>query len=349
MRRGRPKAPLELSSDERDTLERWAERAEHPPGLAERARILLACAAGETNKAIAARFGLTPQTVGKWRARFLARRLDGLLDEPRSGAPRRILDADVQRVLTLTLETQGPHGGPWSTRSLAQATGLSQSAVSRIWRAHGIRPYRGETSRFWHDPGFVEKVRDLVGVYADPPTCALALCVSACAVPSVERVRPANGNNEMARHVDRPAPGSPLATLRLPPGGIRSVEERRASARAFRGFLERLDERVPRGLDAHVLMARDGTLESSLVQSWLAARPRFQAHALTGRASFEDLVERWLTLLSKRQAELERDPEVARRPLERAAAEHRARHGDTPAPFSWTKATDEIIHAALTR
>jgi transposase len=346
MRRGRPKALLTLTGEERDTLLQWATRAGAPPTLAERARILLACADGETNKDIAGKFELTPQTVGKWRARFLRLRLDGLLDEPRSGAPRRILDADVQRVLTLTLESSGPSGAPWSTRSLAQATSLSQSAISRIWRAHGIRPYRGESSRFWHDPRFVEQVRDVVGLYADPPTFALALCVSARAVPSVDRVQPSVAPaGELGRELRTARPGSLLSKLRLPPGRLRSVDERRERTLAFRRFLERLDAGVPRGLDVHVLMARDGTHESSIVQSWLAGRPRFQAHAIAPRTSPEDLVERWLSILSKRRND--GDPDAARRPLEVAIAGHEAAHRESPAPFVWVKASAEIARVAL--
>ena len=222
MRRGRPKAPLTLTATEHETLTRWATNAAAAASLAERARILLACARGDTNKDIAREFGLTPQTVGKWRARFLRSRLDGLLDEPRTGAPRRILDADVQRVLTLTLESCSPAGTPWSTRSLAQATSLSQSAISRIWRAHGLRPYRGESSRFWHDPQFVDAVQDIAGVYADPPTFALALCVADRAVPSVQRVQPASVRSGELASLLPAGPGSVFSRLRLPPGRLRS-------------------------------------------------------------------------------------------------------------------------------
>lgn len=346
MRRGRPKTPLTLDSGERDTLEQWAGRPGAPPTLAERARILLACAAGDTNKDVADRFELTPQTVGKWRARFLRHRLDGLLDEPRSGAPRRILDADVQRVLTLTLESAAPGGSPWSTRSLAQATGLSQSAISRIWRTHGVRPTRSESSRFWADPRFVEQVRDVVGLYADPPTFALALCASRHALPSVQRVQPsAQRVGDLARDGRGLGGRSILATIPLPPGRLRTVDERRERTREFRNFLERLDAQVPRGLDVHVLMARDGTLESSIVQSWLAGRPRVQAHPIAPRTTFDDLLERWLAVVSKRRDE--NDPESARRPLEAAIARHRQAHASAPQAFAWVKGGDEIARDAL--
>jgi transposase len=341
MRRGRPKAPLTLTGEEREMLERWASGPSAAASLAERARILLACASGESNKDIARRFDMTPQTVGKWRMRFLRARLDGLLDEPRTGAPRRILDADVQRVLTLTLEASGPGFASWSTRSLAQATGLSQSAISRIWRAHGLRPHRGESSRFWHDPAFVDHVRDMVGLYADPPTFALALCMSARAVPSLEHVQPAaSGRSDLAEEARRTGPDALLARLPLPPGRLRSVEERRDRTLAFRRFLEALDASVPRGLDVHVLIARDGTQESALVQSWLAGRPRFQVHPIAPRLAFDDLVERWLSILSKRRIGADRD--AARRPVEEAVLRHEATHGGAAAPFVWVKPAEEI-------
>lgn len=339
--RGRPKALLTLTGEEGEILTQWATGTAASHSLAERARIVLAGAAGESNSAIARNFGLTPQTVGKWRARFLSRRLDGLLDELRTGAPRRILDADVQRVLTLTLEASSPGGAPWSTRSLAQATGLSQSAISRIWRAHGLRPYHGDGSRFWHDPRFVEQVQDLAGIYADPPTFGLALCVADRALPSLSRVQPSAGRaGELGRDVRRTTPGSLLSGLRLPPGRLRSVEERRERTRQFRHFLEALDTSVPRGLDVHVLIARDGTHKSAIVQSWLAGRPRFQAHPLAPRAAFADLLERWVAVLSKRQRG--GDPEALRRPLVAAIERHNADGGDLRRPFVWVKPSREI-------
>lgn len=345
MRRGRPKAPLTLTAAEAETLTQWATGSTAAASLAERARILLACARGDTNKDIARTFRLTPQTVGKWRARFLRSRLDGLLDEPRTGAPRRILDADVQRVLTLTLESCAPSGTPWSTRSLAQATGLSQSAISRIWRVHGLRPYRGESSRFWHDPHFVEKVQGVAGVYADPPTFALALCVAERALPSVARVQPSSMRSGELGTASRPVGReSLLSRLRLPPGRLRSVEERRERTRRFRQFLDALDASVPRGLDVHVLLARDGTHESSIVQSWLAARPRFQAHPTAPRTVFEDLLERWLAVLGKRDAD--GDPDAARRPLETAVEHHAVESGGEPAPFVWVKPFEGLAAAA---
>jgi hypothetical protein len=173
MRRGRPTLPVTLTLEERDTLERWSRRPKTAQALAQRARIVLGCAAGETHTALAGHLRMTKQTVGKWRARFLATRLDGLLDEPRPGAPRTITDAMVERVLTQTLETTPPDATHWSTRSLAKACGLSRSTVHRIWRAFALQPHRTETFKLSKDPLFIEKVRDIVGLYLNPPDRAL--------------------------------------------------------------------------------------------------------------------------------------------------------------------------------
>ena len=174
---GRPIPPLHLSSDERESLERWKRRPTTAQALALRSRIILRCSEGKTNTVVAGEIGLAKQTVGKWRARFIERRLDGLLDEPRPGGPRSITDTDVERVVTLTLETTPADATHWSTRSMAARTGLSQSAISRIWRAFALQPHRTETFKFSSDPLFIEKVRDIVGLYLNPPQRALVLCV----------------------------------------------------------------------------------------------------------------------------------------------------------------------------
>src|SRR5439155_7782743 len=169
MRTGRPIPPLTLTDDERDTLERWSRRPTTAQALAERARLILGCAAGKNNTTVARELRLTKQTIGKWRTRFLSQRLDGLWDEPRPGAPGRIGDADVERVMRLTLETTPRDATHWSTRAMARRCELSQTAVSRIWRAFALRPHRVETFKLSKDPLFIEKVRDIVGLYLDPP------------------------------------------------------------------------------------------------------------------------------------------------------------------------------------
>ena len=177
MPRGRPLPPLAITDEERETLERWIRRRKTAQALAQRARLVLSSAEGKSNKVVSEQVGLTPQTVGKWRRRYLHKGLDGLLDEPRPGAPRKITDADVESVVTLTLETTPDDSTHWSTRSMARRTGMSQSAISRIWRAFALQPHRTETFKLSTDPLFIEKVRDIVGLYLNPPDKALILCV----------------------------------------------------------------------------------------------------------------------------------------------------------------------------
>jgi transposase len=176
--RGRPKAPLVLTEEERQTLERWARRRTSAQAVALRARIVLACAQGATNIAVAEQFGIWPQTVAKWRGRFVRERLEGLADEPRPGRPRTIADEQVEAVIVKALEQPPPdHDTHWSTRSMARATGMSQSATSRIWRAFGLKPHLEQTWKLSADPQLIDKVRDIVGLYLDPPERALVLCV----------------------------------------------------------------------------------------------------------------------------------------------------------------------------
>jgi transposase len=188
---GRPKAELVVTGDERAALERWARRPKTAQALAQRARIVLVAAAGAPNTAVAKRLGITHQTVGKWRARFVARRLDGLLDEPRPGAPRQVSDAQVEDVVTLTLETMPRDATHWSTRAMAARSGLSQTTIRRIWHAFALQPHRAETFKLSKDPLFVEKVRDIVGLYLAPPDKALVLCVDEKAqIQGLDRSQP---------------------------------------------------------------------------------------------------------------------------------------------------------------
>ena len=188
---GRPMPPLILDDTERETLERWVRRPKTAQGLALRARTILGCTNGRSNIAVAADLEVSDETVGKWRSRFLERRLDGLSDEPRSGRPRAVTDEDVERVITLTLESTPKDATHWSTRSMAQRSGLSHTTVSRIWRAFALQPHRTETFKLSADPFFIEKVRDIVGLYLDPPDRALVLCVDEKSqIQALDRTRP---------------------------------------------------------------------------------------------------------------------------------------------------------------
>ena len=191
MRIGRPTPPVVLTAEERLTLEQWARRPTTAQGLAQRARLVLACASSKTNGEIAAAAGVTRQTVGRWRHRFVRKRLPGLLDEPRPGAPRKITDAEVERVIALTLESMPRDATHWSTRAMAKRSGLSQTAVSRIWRAFGLHPHRSETFKLSKDPLFIDKVRDIVGLYLNPPDKALVLCVDEKSqIQALDRTQP---------------------------------------------------------------------------------------------------------------------------------------------------------------
>src|SRR2546422_2561867 len=257
---GRPIPPLQLSREERETLERWVRRPKSAQALALRARVILACAQGKTNTAVAQQMHLAKPTVGKWRSRFVARRLDGLLDEPRPGAPREISDAAVERVLTWTLETRPRDATHWSTRSMARRCGLSQSAVSRIWRAFALQPHRAETFKLSKDPLFIDKVRDIVGLYLAPPDKALVLCVDEKsqiqALDRTQPVLPMRPGQAERRTYDYTRHGTTtlFAALNAKSGDIIGEFHQRHRAREFRTFLDTIDAAVPEPLAVHLIV-----------------------------------------------------------------------------------------------
>ena len=250
MRPGRPLTPIVLTTDERSMLQGWARRRMPAQAVALRARIVLRAAEGDSNTAIAGREGVTKATVGKWRARFLQKRLKGLLDEPRPGVPRTITDADVETVITTTLETTPRDATHWSTRSMAKATNLSQSAISRIWRAFGLQPHRVETFKLSTDPQFIEKVRDIVGLYLDPPDRALVLCVDEKSqIQALDRSAPilplAPGVPERRTHdYRRHGTTSLFAALDVATGKVIGECHRRHRSQEFLRFLKTIDANV---------------------------------------------------------------------------------------------------------
>lgn len=260
MRTGRPKTELVVTADERHTLEQWARRPKTAQALARRARIVLACATGKTNRTVATELKTTGQTVGRWRRRFVGRRLDGLLDEPRPGTPRRTSDAEVERLLTLTLETTPTAATHWSSRDMATTCGLSQSTVSRIWRAFGLQPHRTETFKLSQDPLFIEKVRDVVGLYLNPPDKALVLCVDEKAqIQALDRTRPLlpmrPGQVERRTHdYRRHGTTSLFAALNVKTGQVIGQLHQRQRAREFRKFLDMIEATVPAQLDVHLIL-----------------------------------------------------------------------------------------------
>lgn len=343
----RPLAPLTLTVEERDTLLRWARRPKTAQALACRARIVLACADGNSNGAAAQTLHITRQTIGKWRSRFALNRLDGLLDEPRPGAPRAISDEDVERVITMTLESAPRGATHWSTRSMAAASGLSQSAISRIWRAFALQPYRSETFKLSTDPLFIEKVRDIVGLYLNPPERALVLCVDEKSqIQALDRTQPIlpmrPGQIERRTHdYSRHGTTSLFAALDVKTGEVIGQCHRRHRSVEFRKFLDRIDDAVPESLDVHLILDNYGTHKTPAIRSWLAKRPRYHVHFTPTSASWLNMVERWFAALTEKQ--IRRGTHRSTRQLETAIKDYLSIHNANPKPFVWTKTADQIF------
>jgi len=347
MRTGRPIPPLNLTETEREALQRWARRPKSAQALALRARMILSCAEGNANKAVAGKLGVRSQTVGKWRKRFVERRLDGLLDEPRPGAPRKVSDAAVERVLTMTLESTPQDATHWSTRSLAAASGLSRSTVNRIWRAFSLQPHRNETFKLSKDPLFIEKVRDIVGLYLHPPDRALVLCVDEKSqIQALDRTQPLlpmrPGQIERRTHdYKRHGTTSLFAALDVKTGTVIGQLHRRHRSAEFRKFLDTIDQSVPQTLDVHLILDNYGTHKTALIRRWLAKRPRFHVHFTPTSASWINLVERWFAALTQKQ--IRRGAHRSLRELETAIKHYLAVTNASPQPFVWTKTADEIL------
>jgi transposase len=347
MRTGRPKAELMLTAAERNELVSMAHRARSAPALARRARVVLACAGGQDNQAVARQLRMTPATVGKWRSRFVADRLEGLLDEPRPGAPRQVTDTQVEQVIIRTLESAPRAATHWSTRGMAQATGLSHMTVSRIWRAFGLQPHRSETFKLSPDPLLIETVRDIVGLYIHPPAHAVVLCVDEKSqIQALDRTAPllplqpgqvARRTHDYARH----GTTSLFAALDVKTGQVVGETHRRHRSSEFRRFLDRLDATIPPALDVHVVMDNYGTHKTAVIRAWFAKRPRFHAHFTPTYGSWLNLIERWFAELTTKQ--LRRGAHRSVRALEAAIHEFIDAHNTTGKPFVWTKTADEIL------
>jgi transposase len=346
---GRPKARLTVSPTERARLQEWTRRRTTAQALALRARIVLACAEGRDNTDVAEELGVTPQMVGKWRQRFLDRRCPGLLDEPRPGAPRRVRDADVERVIVKTLESKPRDATHWSTRSMAQATGLSQSTISRIWRAFALQPHRSETFKLSADPLFVEKVRDVVGLYLNPPERALVLAVDEKSqIQALDRSQPLlpmrPGQAERRTHdYVRHGTTSLFAALDVASGHVIGQLHRRHRSVEFCKFLDTIDANVPAALDVHLILDNYGTHKTPRIRRWLVRHPRFHLHFTPTGASWLNLVERWFALLTQKQ--IKRAAHRSTRELEAAIRQYLAVYNEDPKPFVWTKTADQILES----
>src|SRR6201988_1578732 len=347
MRTGRPKRPLSLNEEERDRLQSLAHRARSQSLLARRARVVLACAEGLDNKAVAKKLRCSVGMVGKWRARFLKGRLEALYDEPRPGAPRTVSDAQVEQVVIQTLESTPRGETHWSTRGLAKATGLSRMTISRIWHAFGLQPHRSDTFKWSPDPLLIKKVRDIVGLYMNPPDHALVLWVDEKSqIQALDRTQPLlplrPGQLERRTHdYKRHGTTSLFAALELKTSKVIAQLKRRHRSVEFRQFLDVIKAQVPAGLEVHIIVDNYGTHKSATIRKWFAKRPRFHVHFTPTYGSWINLVERWFAELTNKR--IRRGVFRSVKEVETAIREYIDIHNEDPAPFVWTRTVDQIL------
>ena len=347
MRTGRPRTVFILNAEERGRLESLAHRSHSAPQVARRARIILGCAEGRATTSVAKRLHVSATTICKWRTRFLRDRVDGLYDEPRPGAPRQITDEQIERVIIRTLESTPRGATQWSTRGMAKAAGLSNATISRIWRAFGLQPHRTKTFKLSKDPLLIDKVRDIVGLYMNPPDHAVVLCVDEKAqIQALDRTQPLlpmrPGQVERRTHdYKRHGTTTLFAALDAKTSQVISQFHRRHRSSEFRQFLDAIEAQMPPDLDVHLVMDNYGTHKTPLIKNWLLKRPRFHVHFTPTYGSWLNLVERWFAELTNKQ--LRRGAHRGVRALEAAIREFIAAHHEAPKPFVWTKTADEIL------
>ena len=344
---GRPSVTVVLDTEEREVLERYVRRRKTAARLALRARIVLYCADGWTNQKIADKLNVTPGTASKWRGRFARKRFDGLLEEPRVGRPRNIGDDKIEKIVVDTLESTPRNATHWSTREMAKHSGLSQTSVSRIWRAFGLAPHRVENFVLSKDPQLIEKVRDVVGLYLHPPENALVLCVDEKSqIQALDRSQPVlpmrPGQLERRSHdYTRHGTSSLFAALDIATGKVIGRCFRRHRAKEFKKFLADIDAAVPQSLDVHVILDNYATHKTPSSQRWLLRHPRFVLHFTPTKGSWLNQVERWFGLLTQRQ--LQRGVHRSVRQLEKAIREYIEVENEEAKPFVWVKTADEIL------
>ncbi len=317
--------------------------------MALRSRIVLAAADGPNNTELAGRLGLAVSSVRKWRNRFAEHRLDGLTDEPRPGRPRTVTDAQVEEVVVRTLETTPKDATHWSTRSMAREVGLTQSAVLRIWKAFGLQPHRQETCKLSKDPQFIDKVRDVVGIYLNPPERAVVLCVDEKSqIQALDPTAPIMpmlpGTPERATHdYKRSGTSSLYAALDITTGQVIGALRSRHCAIEFKQFLQTLDREVPAELDVHLVLDNSSTHKTPAIKRWLAAHPRFVLHFTPTSSSWLNLVERWFAELTAKK--LRRGAHRSVRDLNADIRAWIKTWNEDPRPFVWTKTADEILES----
>lgn len=347
MRTGRPKQPLMLTEEERDRLQSMAHRARSQPLVARRARVVLACADGLDNKAVAKKLRCSVGMVGKWRRRFLQTRLEGLYDEPRPGAPRKVTDAEVEQVIIQTLETTPRGQTHWSTRGLAKVTGLSRMTISRIWHAFGLQPHRSDTFKLSPDPQLIDKVRDIVGLYMNPPDHALVFCVDEKSqIQALDRTQPLlpmrPGQLERRTHdYKRHGTTSLFAALELKTSRVIGQLRRRHRSQEFRQFLDLIEAQIPAELEVHIILDNYSTHKTAMIRNWFAKRPRYHLHFTPTYGSWINLVERWFAELTNKR--IRRGAFRSVKELEAAIREYIDVHNEDPKPFQWTRTADQIL------
>jgi transposase len=345
--RGRSKVELILSDDERTTLLRWARRAKSSQALAQRCRIVLACAEGLSNVEVADRLNVSRMTVGKWRSRFVARRLEGLVDEDRTGRPPSITLDQVEDVIVTTLEQTPRNATHWSRASMAQRSGLSKSTIGRIWRDFGLKPHQADTFKLSTDPLFVDKVVDVVGLYHHPPEKAVVLCIDEKSqVQALDRSQPVlpmmPGMPERRSHdYVRHGITSLFAAFNIADGTVISEIHRRHRAVEFKKFLTTIDKTVPAELDVYLICDNYGTHKTPAIKAWLAAHPRFHMHFTPTGSSWINQVERWFGFLTDQL--IRRGVHKSVVALEKDIREWIKGWNEDPKPFVWRKTAEEII------
>ena len=337
----------QLSKEQSNQLQGWLRRRKTAQGLAFRARIVLACAAGESDASVALELETTRQTVGKWRRRFVKAGCDGLLDERRPGSPRKISDEDVERVVVNTLESQPKGRTHWSIRSMSKGCGLSRSSVRRIWRAFGLKPHLIETFTLSTDPLFIDKVRDIVGLYLNPPERAVVLCVDEKSqIQALERKQPmlpmTPGQPERRTHTyKRNGTTSLFAALNIATGHVIGKCFKRHRSVEFKRFLGRIDRAVPKDQEVHLVLDNYSTHKTAMIHNWLLKRPRFHLHFTPTSTSWINLVESWFAKLTSQK--LLRGNYRSTAKLERDIEEFLQKNNEELTPFVWTKTADEIL------
>ena len=346
---------IELCEGERETLERLARRRNVSRAEAQRAEIVLLAADGANNCEIARSVGVTRQTVRAWRDRFARGRLEGLSDEPRCGAPRKIGDDRIEAIIVKTLEEKPTNATHWSTRDMARASGVSTSSVHRIWRAFSLQPHRAETFKLSTDPQFVEKVRDIVGLYLDPPEKALVICVDEKSqIQALDRTQPLlpmrpgqveRRTHDYERHGTTTLFAAFIAAVNadteVKAGSVIGQCMPRHRAREFRKFLDEVERNVPGGLDIHVVMDNASTHKTKLIGDWFAKRPRWHKHFTPTSSSWINQVERFFALITDKQ--IKRGAHMSVKALINDIETYINQHNAKPKPLRWTKSADDIL------